>query len=59
MPSTLGAAHWRERAKEALLLADQVGDPESRATMLEIARDYEKLAARAEEREKRQPPKTG
>jgi hypothetical protein len=58
MPSALGAAHWRERAKEALLLADQMSDPASRATMLEIARDYEKLAARAEAREKRHPRTT-
>jgi hypothetical protein len=59
MPSALGATHWRERAKEALALAEQMGDPESRATMLEIARDYEKLAARAEQREQGKPPTTG
>jgi uncharacterized protein YjiS (DUF1127 family) len=45
------AAHWRVRAREARALAEQMDDPCSRRTMLVIAQDYEKLAARAEERD--------
>jgi hypothetical protein len=42
--------HWRERAEEARVHAEQIGDPESRSMMLKIAEDYEKLAKRAEQR---------
>ena len=42
--------HWRERAEEARVHAEQLTDPESKKTMLTIAEDYEKLAKRAEER---------
>lgn len=50
MPEQLGADHWRERAKEARRLADQMADEEARSTMLKIAADYEKLAMRAAHR---------
>jgi hypothetical protein len=43
-------AHWRQRAEEARVHAEQMTDPESRRMMLNIAEDYEKLAKRAEER---------
>jgi hypothetical protein len=56
MPQALGPAHWQERAREARVLAEQMSDEESRATMLEIARDYDKLAQRAEARQKPEPP---
>src|SRR5262249_1765233 len=42
--------HWRERAEEARVHAEQITDPESKQAMLRIAEDYEKLAKRAEER---------
>jgi hypothetical protein len=37
--------HWRERAEEARVHAEQIADPESKKMMLRIAEDYEKLAA--------------
>ena len=46
-------AHWRRRAEEARTHAEQMADSESRAMMLNIAQDYEKLAKRAEERLRR------
>ena len=45
--------HWRERAKKLRTVAESLPDPHSRTTLLQIAEDYEKLAARAEERSKR------
>ena len=40
-------AHWRQRAKEARALADQMDDPQSKQAMMRIAEDYERLAERA------------
>ena len=42
--------HWRERAEEARIHAEQMNDLESKKAMLRIAEDYEKLAKRAEQR---------
>ena len=42
--------HWRERAEEARVHAEQMNDPESKKAVLRIAEDYEKLAKRAEQR---------
>jgi hypothetical protein len=42
--------HWRERAKEARAIADEMNDREAKQTMLGIARDYVRLAERAEAR---------
>ena len=42
--------HWLDRAKEARALAEQIGDPEAKRTMLKNADDYERLAQRAKER---------
>jgi hypothetical protein len=44
------AEHWRRRAEEARAHADQMNDEKSREMMLGIAVDYDRLAARAEER---------
>jgi hypothetical protein len=38
----------RERAEEALTIAENFRDPEARRMMLEIAERYQKLAARLE-----------
>jgi hypothetical protein len=42
--------HWLDRAQEAPALAEQIGDPEAKRTMLQNADDYERLAQRAKER---------
>jgi hypothetical protein len=42
--------HWRERADEARTTAALIRDAETKATMLRIANDYERLARRTEER---------
>jgi len=44
------AEHWRSRAEEARAVATQMTDPYTKAVMLQIAQDYEKLAAQAEQR---------
>ena len=48
MPSLLNnPAHWQLRAEETRLLAAQLLDPESKATILKIAEEYQRLARRA------------
>ncbi len=42
--------HWRKRAEEARAIAVQMTDHHTKATMLAIAQDYDKLAVRAEQR---------
>jgi len=49
------ATHWRCRAEEMRVAAEDMRDPETRATALRIAADYDRLAERAEERSKRSP----
>jgi hypothetical protein len=48
-------AHWRDRAEEARRLAEALGDPKARQTMLEIAESYDRLAGRALVRTTRRP----
>jgi hypothetical protein len=40
--------HWRQRGQEIRVLGEDVQDPQTRAIILQIAEDYEKLAQRAE-----------
>jgi hypothetical protein len=42
--------HWLKRATEVRLLADAMADVQSKAVMLKIAENYEKLALRAMQR---------
>jgi hypothetical protein len=44
--------YWRDRAKEKRRLAEEMKDQLSKEKILRIARDYERLAQRAEERSK-------
>ena len=42
--------HWRNRAHEARIRAGELNDPEAKRQMLGVARGYDRLAERAEER---------
>jgi len=42
--------HWRSRAEEMRVVAEDIRDPEIRGTALRIADDYDRLAQRAEDR---------
>ena len=44
------ARHWRDRAEEARIHAEQLRDPDTRRMMLGVASSYERIAERAEER---------
>jgi hypothetical protein len=46
--------HWRERAEEARVHAEQITDEKSKKMILRIAEDYDELARRAERRLKQQ-----
>jgi hypothetical protein len=48
--------HWRQRAEQMRALAGEVNDEQAKETMLRIAKDYERLAERAEQRAKGSPP---
>ena len=47
VPSLRTPEHWRRRAEEARSLAEQMDDPDAKASMLEIAAGYERLAGNA------------
>ena len=44
--------HWRQRAEQMRALAEDVQDDQAKKTMLRIAKDYDRLAVRAEQRAK-------
>jgi hypothetical protein len=50
--------HWRDRAAEMRVLADEMKQEEARRMMLKLADDYEKLGDRAQDRSSR-PPRAG
>jgi CYTH domain-containing protein len=41
--------HWRDRVQKTLAEADKVKEAQARHRLLKIAREYERLAVRAEE----------
>jgi hypothetical protein len=45
--------HWRQRAEEVRKMAASMIDPQSKAVMLGIAKDYDGLAERAAARAER------
>jgi hypothetical protein len=51
LPIQDDADYWRKRAEEARAVAVQMMDAHTRAVMLGIAQDYDKLAQRAERRD--------
>jgi len=55
-PKINDPAYWRRRSEEARRIADQLGDPVAKQTMLDIAISYEQLAALAEARLARKIP---
>ena len=50
--------HWLNRAEEARSVTEQMTDLESKRMMVDIAREYERLAKRAEERAAKLPPQS-
>jgi hypothetical protein len=55
LPIQDDADYWRKRAEEARAVAVQMMDAHTRAVMLGIAQDYDKLAQRAERRDAGKP----
>jgi hypothetical protein len=51
-PTVDDPKHWHDRAAEMRALSATMNDIETRAIMLRLADDYNKLADRAEERAK-------
>ena len=51
MPASINdPEHWRQRAEQMRALAAEMGDPQARQGMLQLAQDYERLAERAVQR---------
>jgi hypothetical protein len=49
-PTVNDPAHWRRRAAETRSIAAQLDDAVAKQAMLEIAEQYERVAAMAEKR---------
>lgn len=41
-------AHWRERAKQMRAMAEDVRETEAKEAMLRVAKEYDRLAERAD-----------
>jgi hypothetical protein len=48
MTTRLGAKHWRERAEETRVLAEQMTGEEARHAMMRVADDCDQIADRDE-----------
>ena len=48
--------HWRDRAAEMFILSTMIKAAETRAIMVRLADDYDKLAERAEQRSNGEVP---
>ena len=55
-PLPYDARHWRDRAEEARLLAEQMSNPSAREAMLQVAESYERLAKRVAMKKPRRRP---
>lgn len=44
------AEHWRKRAQETLAQAKMTWKPDAKEKLLEVAKEYDKIARRAEQR---------
>jgi hypothetical protein len=45
--------HWRKRVEEARVLAHKITDKKAKHRMLRLAKQYEKLAEKAEQRSRK------
>jgi hypothetical protein len=52
MSTPRDARYWRERAEEVRVKGEHIRDPVAKRYMLGIARTYDHLAERADERDK-------
>jgi hypothetical protein len=48
-------SHWRDRAEEARVKAEQMADPSAIATMTLVAKHYDILAQKAKSRREKTP----
>lgn len=46
------ARYWRDRAEEAMTMAEGMRDPVAKRLMLEVAEEYRELAGKAERHER-------
>ena len=50
------ARYWRDRAAEAMSMAEGMRDPAAKRLLLEVAEEYRELAEKAEQRERPAEP---
>ncbi len=56
MPPAFDPKHWKDRADEMRALAEDMKDQTARVIMLQIARDYDRLAERAQQQDPKPAP---